>query len=80
MAQVATLKIQTNNTGSQTNTNLDFKKNDKITFSETSLNQKTEEDLEREAFYKKINNPSNLTGDELFARVNKHIDSLPWQA
>ncbi len=80
MAQVATLKTQTNTTGSQTNANLDLKIVPQNTLPEISLHQKTEEDLEREAFEKEWNDPTNLTGDELFARVNKHIDSLPWQA
>ncbi|TAF77713.1 MAG: hypothetical protein EAZ53_01785 [Bacteroidetes bacterium] len=42
----------------------------------TSSKPKTAEELEREEFYKKVNDPTNLTEEELFSRVNKHIEEL----
>ncbi len=48
----------------------------KLPLVELGFIAKSQEEIEREEFYKKVNDPTNLTGDELFARVNKHIDEL----
>ncbi len=81
MARIAGNNTQTNAKGIITKITVDVKNHPqaKKALTQIGIMANSKEDLEREAFYKKINNPTNMTLDELQERLNKHIDSLPWK-
>lgn len=81
MAHIAGINTQKNAKGIITKVTVDLKKHPEVKSNlvELGLLPKTAEELEREEFYKEFNDPANLTGDELFSRVFKHIDSLVWE-
>ncbi len=78
MTRIAGVSTQTNRKGIVTKITIDLKKQPqaKQPLVDLGLIAKSKEEIEREEFYKKVNDPTNLTGDELFARVNKHIEDL----
>lgn len=61
MQTTAGVTTQTNNKGVLTKITVDLKKHPEAikALSEIGLISKSTEDLEREAFYKKVNNPAN---------------------
>ena len=82
MAHIAGINTQTNSKGVVTKIKVDLKKHPEAqaALAQKGLIAKTQQQIEDEEFEKKWNDPTNLTLDELQYRLNKHIDSLPWEA
>ena len=82
MTRIAGISTQTNSKGIVTKITVDLKKHPKAkeALTQIGLIAKSNEDLEREAFYKEFNDPTNLTLDELQESMLKHLDTLPWKS
>lgn len=81
MARISGISTQTNSKITVIKNTLDFKK---VSATQQALTQieltaKNYEDLEREAFYKEFNDPTNETLDECFDYVHKEIATWKWE-
>ena len=81
MTRIAGISTQKNTKGIVTKITIDLKKHPeaKQPLVDLGLIAKTEEEIYREEFYKKVNNPTNLTLDEFYNSMMKHIEKLPWK-
>ncbi len=80
MARIAGINTQTNAKGIISKITVDVKNHPqaKQALTQIGIMANSKEDMEREAFYKKINNPTNMTLDEARKLSYQHIDSLKW--
>lgn len=80
MARIAGISTQTNAKGIVTKITVDLKKHPKVkeSLTEMGLISKTTEDLEREAFDKKWNNPTNWTPEAARQNSLNKVRAL-WQ-
>ena len=78
MTRISGVSTQTNTKGIITKITIDLKKHPKAVqpLTELGLMGKTEEELYREEFYKKVKDPTNLTPDEALQHWQKTIDRL----
>lgn len=78
MAHIAGVSTQINSKGVVTQITVDLKKHPqaKVALSQIGLLPKTADDLEREAFYKEFNDPTNMTIEQGKIHLLNTVKSL----